>query len=165
MRQEALRPDELEHRIKELEERTGAFQREAISGAHLISQLEATLSVAEQARRKLEAVVARQSAELQSWRQEASAQKVRLEAAEKLLAERLAALVESERRYEQVCAAFAAEVAKRERIQAEAGIELKRALEAEREKMRAELKTVMKCAEAVRREGIEALEQARELKK
>jgi chromosome segregation ATPase len=120
---------ELSAQLRELEERTGAFQREADSGAQLIAQLEETLRVQETARRKLEAVIARQGAELESWRREAAALQSRLETAEQELAR------------------------------------LKTAQEDERRRMNAELKTAMATAEAVRREGIEALEQARSIRR
>ncbi|MBI3552899.1 MAG: hypothetical protein HY077_10315 [Elusimicrobia bacterium] len=142
---------ELSAQLKELEERTGAFQREAASGAHMIGQLEATLKVEEEARVKLAALVERQSAKLARWRKEAEAQRIRAED----LVNQLAARTAEAQRLE--AAAARAESAADERV--------KKELEAERKKLREELRKAMETAEAVRREGIEALEQARSLKK
>jgi hypothetical protein len=168
---------------KELEERTGQFQREASEGAHMISQLEATLNLEEEARRKLESVVERQSAELERWRVEAASQKANAQRADLELEDRIAALHAMERNYEEARIAAAedsskakAEIARlmeqmreltkdRDRAQESAASSLKQALEEERKKLLAQVKTAMESAEAVRREGIEALEQARALKK
>ncbi|MBI5240495.1 MAG: hypothetical protein HY926_08485 [Elusimicrobia bacterium] len=163
MGEKAIEGAGLDGRLRELEERAALFEREAVSGAHLIAQLEATLRVNEQARRKLEALIARQSEELQARSQEAADLKRRLEAADKLLSERDRELADLERRYEEASRACAAETAERQRAEQETQGRIREVREAAQKELQAKMKHVMDCAEAVRREGIDALEEARAL--
>jgi len=139
---EGLRSQGLEERVRALgeeirmlEERAGQFQREAVSGAAFITELEETLRAAAQARAKLADALERHRTELNRWRLEAEQQKSRADDLDKNVARSQAALAEIEK------------------------------TKAERERLAAEAKKAMENAEAVRREGIEALEQARQLKK
>lgn len=139
---EGLRSQGLEERVRALgeevrtlEERAGQFQREAVSGAAFIAEIEETLRAAGQARAKLAEALERHRTELNRWRLEAEQQKSRADDLDQKLFRSQAALAEIEK------------------------------TKAERERLAAEAKKAMENAEAVRREGIEALEQARQLKK
>jgi chromosome segregation ATPase len=125
---------ELSRRDREIEERAGVFQREAVAGSELIAELQKTLRVTDQARAKLSAALERQGIELERWRREAAAREAEVQRLKQEL-ERAAASCDDAR----------AELA------------------AERQRLLAEVGRAMENAEAIRREGIDAFEQAREL--
>jgi len=105
---------ELTRRGKELEDRAGVFQREAVSGSELIGELQKTLRVADQARSQLSTALERQATELARWRQDAAAKKGSVEALEARLAERDTSFAELEKRSEEAKRAALHEAAARE---------------------------------------------------
>lgn len=158
-----------------LEEKAGEFQREAAARAAWSRELEETLKVVDSARAEL-------SAALDGRRQESAALRARAQALLLELDRKEAALEQSQQVYESATRSFAEESAGHqkecqrllgeiERIAAEHARaqtrlqEERRKLDAEREGLIAEVAKAMESAEAVRREGIEAFEEALELKR
>ena len=163
------RIDELIHRVSELEETAACLHREAVSATALSQELDETLRVAREARRHLASAL--------------EAERGRREAAEKELGELRASLAVASKKSESELrdARRVAQVARQkidghevhiESLRAEVS-DLRRCL-AEAEKSRVEFESralaaeekagsLMQNAEAIRREGVEAFERAREV--
>ena len=136
-------PQTLESQLRDLEQKAGLYHREATAGAQELEQTAETLKVCDAARTQLSAALDRQSIDLKRWRDQARSAQSHVEDLEMELHRRQDALAELQRRFEQACALLAAQGT------AQALLD-----QAQRER---------EIAEAVRREGVEALEQARDL--
>jgi chromosome segregation ATPase len=146
---ESLKRQDIEERagklagdLKGLEEMAGRFERDGTQSAALLEETAQTLKAADQARTQVVEALERQGAELSRWRKEGGEQKARADALEKKLGQTQATLADLE--------ALTGEL---------------RRMAAEREKLIEGAEREMRSAEEVRREGIEALEKARELQK
>lgn len=149
---------ELNGQIRDLEERAGTFHREAANGTAELEQAEETLKVCDLARGQLSSALERLTQELARWKEECRTRKARIEELELSLRRREDALVELQKRYEEACRLLAA--------QAQAQPELDRQrkeFESERGRILEQARRELEVAEAVRREGVEALEEARGL--
>ncbi len=115
---------------------------ELLSAATAVEELERTLAVCEEARAALARALERALTELEKAREDASALKRREDELSRLGSDNVRLLGELER-----------------------SAHGRREFEAERAKLLAEAARAMETAEQVRREGIEALEEARDLRK
>jgi hypothetical protein len=126
----------------DVELRAGEYRREASAQAALAQELEQTLRVSDEARAQLSLALDKALSELTNTREGGAALRDRLAGAQEEIrrqAEEIARLQEQNKQIQ--------------------------ALGQERVKLLAEVNRAMENAETVRREGIEALEEARELRK
>ena len=161
--------------LRELEDRTGELHREAAARGAWSKELQETLTVVDRARARL-------SAALDAARREAAAMRGRAEALKADLERKEAALRQAEQIYEAACRTFSDEstnhqaecqrlLGEIERISSDHQqsqgrlTEERQRLERDREKLLTEVNRAMESAESVRREGIEAFEEALELKR
>lgn len=151
---------EFNAQIRDLEQRVGSFQREALAASEELKQNDETLRVCDLARGQLSAALERQGLELARWREEARGSQGRAAELEASLRRREDALERLQKQYEEACRLLARQ------SQAQADIERQKTdLLAERSHLLETVKRERAIAEDIRREGVEALEQARELKK
>ena len=151
---------ELNAQIRDLEQRAGAFHREAVESSSELSEAQETLKVCDLARAQLSAALERQGMELPRLREQANRLQARAEEAESALRRRDEALERAQRQYEEACKLLAGQ------SQGQAEFERqKREWEAEKARVLGAAAREKETAEQVRREGIEALEEARELER
>lgn len=151
---------EFNAQIKDLEQRVGAFQREALAASAELKQTEETLKVCDLARTQVSAALERQTLELARWREQAKGSLARAADLESNLRRREDALERLQKQYEEACRLLAVQ------SQTQADLERQRAeLAAERSHLLETVKRERAIAEDIRREGVEALEHARELKR
>lgn len=151
---------DLNAQIKELEQRAGVFHREAAAAAAELHQSEETLKVCDLARGQLSGALNRQTLELTRWREQARALKTRVDEQESLLRRRDEALERLQKQYEDACRLLAGA------SQAQAELERRRKeFEAERQTLLDTVQRERAAAEVIRRDGIEALEEARDIER
>lgn len=151
---------DLNAQIKDLEQRAGTFHREASSSAAELHETQETLKVCDLARGQLSAALDRQGKELSRWREHARSLRARVDELEAQLRRREDALERVQKQYEDACRLLASA------SQAQAEFErLKKDFELERATLLDTVKRERQAAEIIRRDGIEALEEARELER
>lgn len=168
--------------LRELEERAGGFHREAVANAALISELESTLQTCDGAQARLVGALDKAREQLDRWRSRAERLAQRVAELEQALLEKADEAAEAARLRDQAIGRLKAsedeagrengrlraeleEFRRREASAVQAAERRAAELDAERARLLAEVQKAMDGAEAVRREGIEALEQAREEQK
>jgi hypothetical protein len=125
-----------------------------------LEQSEKTLEVCDLARGQLRAALERQAVQLQRWREAALKAESRVVELEAALRRAEDALERSQKSYEDACRLLAGQSQGQEDLERQ-----KLELAAERAHLLETVKRERALAEDVRREGVEALEQARELKR
>ena len=151
---------EFNAQIRDLEQRAGAFHREAVDAASELRQVEETLKVCDLARSQLSAALERQGSELSRWREQARALQARADESDAALRRREQALERVQHQYEEACRLLAGQ------SQSQAELERqRREFEDERARLLEAVSRERSSAEEVRREGIEALEEAREIER
>jgi len=151
---------EFNAQVRDLEQRVGSFQREAREASEELKQTEETLKICDLARSQLSAALERQTLELARWREQAEGCHGRVAELEASLRRREDALERAQKQYEDACKLLAAQ------SQAQADLERQKAdFVAERAHLLETVKHERALSEDIRREGVQALEQARELKR
>lgn len=149
---------ELSAQIKDLEQRAGSFHRESAAAAAELRETQETLKVCDLARGQLSAALERQGQELSRWRDQARSLRSRADELEAQLRRREDALERVQKQYEDACRLLASA------SQTQADLERqKKDFELERATLLETVRRERQAAETIRRDGIEALEEARDL--
>ena len=156
--QESVR--ELKVKVGDLDQSIAVFKQETAAVSSELRETEETLKACDYARGELSSMIEKLTHELTRWKDNGKALKARLAEIEKSLRQRDDALERVQKQYEDACRLLA------EQSQAQQELERsRREFDSQRACWMEVVKKERDSAEAVRREGVEALEQAREMER